>query len=236
MCNSAILPISWNVKHALTVLFAPLILFASEHPTPTVPADRALQMLVEGNQRYVTNRLSHPDQTAARRTLVAAAQHPFAVILGCADSRVPPEVIFDQGLGDIFVVRVAGNVTSAEVLGSVEYAIEHLDTSLVVVLGHEKCGAVQAAASGGRAEGHIAALMHDIEPAVKEARSQKGDLVHNAVICNVKNSVHAIATALPDIKKRIAQGRLKVVGADYDLQSGRVEFLEKLPALVSRAH
>src|ERR1700751_2922714 len=122
----------------------------SEHrDEDAVPADQALATLMQGNQRYAQNKEEHPDETLGRRKALESAQHPFAVILSCADSRVPPELVFDQGLGDLFVMRVAGNVAAADELGSIEYAVEHLHTRLIGVLGHEKCGAITAALPSG---------------------------------------------------------------------------------------
>jgi carbonic anhydrase len=213
------------MKHALTVVLASCaVLMAANEPA--LSPDEALKNLLDGNARYVASKSVHPDQTTKRRTEVAAGQHPFAVILGCADSRVPPELIFDQGLGDLFVIRVAGNVASAEVLGSVEYAVEHLGVPVVMVLGHEKCGAVKATAEHEDGDVHVASLVKAIEPAVHEARQQKGDLVHNAVACNVKNAARTIAAATPTLKSLIAAGKLKVIGADYDLATGKVDLLK----------
>jgi carbonic anhydrase len=189
-------------------------------------AEKALKTLQEGNSRYIASRSTHPDQSAARRREIATGQHPFAVVLGCADSRVPPEVIFDQGLGDLFTVRVAGNIASAEVLGSIEYAVEHLHVPLVVVLGHEKCGAVAATAHHESGFFHVSSLVRVIEPAVEEAKTQPGDLIHNAVACNIRNGVRTISSATPELKKLIEEGKLRVIGADYDLESGRVELLK----------
>jgi carbonic anhydrase len=132
--------------------------------------DQALQELMNGNKRYVAAELAHPNQTAARRAEVAKGQDPFAIIVGCSDSRVPPEIIFDQGLGDLFVTRVAGNIVDDVVLGSIEYAAEHLGVPLIVVLGHKRCGAVEAAAKGGDAPVHIRSLVEAIKPAIKKAK------------------------------------------------------------------
>src|SRR5207247_2291014 len=133
-------------------------------------ADQAMKMLQDGNARFVSGKLEHPNESPERRTEVAKGQHQFAVILACADSRVGPEVIFDAGLGDLFVTRVAGNVVDDAMLGSIEYAVEHLGAPLIVVCGHQRCGAVQATvetvASGAPAPGHLGALIDPIKPAV----------------------------------------------------------------------
>jgi carbonic anhydrase len=188
-------------------------------------ADYALSKLIEGNRRYVEGRTFHPNQDPKRREEVRRGQHPFAVILGCSDSRVPPEILFDQGIGDLFVIRVAGNVAGPEVLGSIEYAAEHLAVPLVVVLGHEKCGAVEAAAKEGVAEGHVRALIEAIRPAVETARSLQGDVLQNAMIENVRSTVALIRHEGPVLSRLVTEGGLRVAGACYELESGRVEFM-----------
>lgn len=202
------------------------IAFAAEEPGGTVSADDSLKMLLEGNARYVAAKAQHPAQSAERRMELAKGQYPFAVILGCADSRVPPELLFDQGLGDLFVVRVAGNVADDAVIGSVEYGVEHLHAPLVMVLGHEKCGAVQAAietaAQMGEAPGHIGALTKPIQPAVAQAKTQGGDLLDTAVIANVGFVTAQLKTSEPIIGEMVGHGHVKVVGARYDLDTGEV--------------
>lgn len=189
------------------------------------PADAAWQKLKEGNIRYAACQLTHPHQKAARREEVARGQRPFAVVLACADSRVGPEVVFDQGLGDLFVVRVAGNIVDNAGLGSIEYAVEHLGVSLVVVLGHEKCGAVAAAVGAGHAPGHVHTIVKALEPAVAASKSQGGDSVDNAVRSNVQLVTRQIAGAVPILSERAKSGKLKVLGARYDLDTGLVELV-----------
>jgi carbonic anhydrase len=203
-------------------------------PQPAAPPaeayltpDEALKKLMSGNERYVRNAASRPDQTPARRTQLALSQHPFAVILGCSDSRVAPEIIFDQGLGDLFVVRVAGNVIDDEGLGSLEYAVEHLHAPLIVVLGHTKCGAVTAAVSGEPAPGHIRAVVHALKPAVEATKGQPGDHVENAINANVQRVVDQLKNTKPILAEHIKMGTLKIVGGRYDLSSGTVELLDK---------
>src|SRR5262252_9569528 len=152
---------------ALLLLALPGALFAwAQEASPALSADEALKKLIAGNERYVRAKVNHPDESLARRKELTTGQHPFAVILGCADSRVSPELLFDEGLGDLFVIRVAGNIVDDAVLGSIEYAVEHLDTKLIVVLGHEKCGAVSAAVEGGDVPGHLKALVAAIQASV----------------------------------------------------------------------
>ena len=188
-------------------------------------SDQALRDLVAGNKRYAAARSIYPHQTAARRTQVARGQHPFAVILGCSDSRVPPEIVFDQGLGDLFVIRVAGNIVDDTVLGSIEYAAEHLGVRLVMVLGHKRCGAVDAAVKRGEAAGHISSLAEAIRPAVEKARGQPGDLLDNAVKANVERVVGQLQLSEPILVKLVKEGRLNIVGAYYDLESGVVDLI-----------
>jgi len=191
-----------------------------------IEASEALEMLIEGNQRYVEFHLEHPHQTEARLLEVSKGQSPFAIIVGCADSRVPPEVVFDQGLGDLFVVRIAGNIIDDAILGSVEYAAEHLRAPLVMVLGHENCGAVKATVeileTGAAAPGHIGSLVKAITPAVQAAKSAKGDVVNNAVTANVLWGMMQLKSASPILTELIHKHELMVVGGRYDLDTGEV--------------
>ncbi len=187
--------------------------------------DVAQQTLMDGNKRYVDAGPLHPNQTAERRAEVAKGQHPFAVIVSCADSRVPPEVLFDQGLGDLFVIRLAGNILDDAALGSIEYAVEHLGVRYIMVLGHERCGAVEAAVKGGKAPGHIGSLIKAIQPAVDKARNEPGELLDNAVRANVARVVQQVKSSAPILKESVRKGDLTVVGARYDLEDGVVAIL-----------
>ncbi|HTS18241.1 MAG TPA: carbonic anhydrase [Verrucomicrobiae bacterium] len=195
-------------------------------PTSAVSADDAITRLKAGNERFVAGNLLHPNATPDRRADVAKGQAPFAIIVGCSDSRVGPEVVFDQGLGDLFVVRTAGNVVDDVALGSIEYAADHLGAPVILVLGHTRCGAVAAAVAGGEAPGHIGSIVEKIEPAVKATKGMAGDPVDNAVRANVRNVVRHLHNASPILSKLIKAGKLRVVGACYDLDSGRVDYLE----------
>jgi len=192
---------------------------------PSVDPNEALVRLLEGNMRFVTGQAWHPNQFEDRRHEVAGGQHPFAAIVACADSRVPPEIVFDQGIGDLFVVRVAGNLATDEAIGSIEYAVEHLGVGLIVVMGHEKCGAVKAALDGGHAPGHIGTLIDEIEPAVARSRGKGGDPLDAAVRMNVRMVVDRLQYAEPILAERSRERIIKVVGARYDLDGGTVEFL-----------
>ncbi len=191
----------------------------------SVTADQALQMLIEGNRRYTTGKAEHPHQSGERRIEVLAGQHPFVTILSCSDSRVPPEVFFDQGIGDLFIIRNAGNIVDDVVLGSIEYAAEHLGVPLVVVLGHTKCGAVTATVQGGETPGHIGSIVKTIQPAVTASKDESGDAVLNAIRANVRLTVDQIRKSEPILVEMGQHGKLLVVGAIYHLETGDVEVL-----------
>ncbi len=192
--------------------------------------DIVLECLMEGNRRYVAGRMLHPHQTPERRRALRERQAPSAAILGCADSRVPPEVIFDQGLGDLFVVRVAGNIVDEATLGSLEYAVLHLGTPLVMVLGHRGCGAVKAAIeavmAGEAGKGHLRSIIAAIRPAIAEAQMEPGDLLESAVRAHIRRSIQQLLDHGLMFAAMVREGRLKIVGACYDLESGQVELLE----------
>jgi len=193
-----------------------------------VGADEALSRLLNGDKRFVAGKSEEPTGAALveRRHALAKDQKPFAVILGCSDSRVPPELIFDVTLGDIFVVRTAGEVVDAIVLGSLEYAIEHLGTKLIVVLGHERCGAVTAAVSGATDTGDIPDVLKAISPAVEETKGQSGDAIENAVRANARDIARRLKSSGPIIAPRVQSGEVKIVAAYYSLDTGQVELLK----------
>jgi len=196
-----------------------------QHAAEVLPAE-ARSRLIDGNLRFVSGCTQHPRQTPNRRTELANTQRPFAVVLGCSDSRTGPEILFDQGLGDLFVIRGAGNLVDDHTIGSIEYAVEHLHSRLIVVLGHERCGAIAAArdivAAKGHAEGHIESIVATIRPAVEATAGQDADATSKA---NIRNMVHAIETAEPMLKHMVEKGEVKVVGAYYDLDTGAATFL-----------
>lgn len=191
----------------------------------TMPSPQeALDRLMAGNQRFTQHHLEHPDQSEARVRELTQAQHPFATVLSCADSRVTAEIVFDQGLGDIFDVRVAGNIATPEVVGSLEYAVELLGTPLLMVLGHERCGAVTAAVENSPLPGQIGTFVDAILPAVAQVKGQPGDAVNNAVSANVRYQMEQL-TRSPLVRDRIQSGQLQMVGARYDLDTGLVTLL-----------
>jgi carbonic anhydrase len=223
-------------KYTLVCLFAllgPFLPLASAADGPT--AAEVITRLIEGNKRFVAGALTHPHQTVTYRASLAAGQKPFVTILTCADSRVSPEMIFDLGLGDAFVCRVAGNVLDSAGLGSIEYAVEHLHTPLLIVLGHQKCGAVKAAVDGGHFDGHLAALVAEIAPAVAEARKQTGDLMSNAVRANVQQVVKFLSVSEPALTERLQDGTLTILGARYDIATGAVELFPAVGAAIVAA-
>lgn len=203
---------------ALTAVATGALALSSEK---FVSPTNALHRLQEGNHHFVSARISSRKPTAARRHETAKEQHPFAVIVGCADSRTSPEILFDQNIGDLFVIRTAGELVDNYALGSIEYAVEHLGARLIVVMGHEKCGAVKAAIASDSAPGHIANLVHDIQPAVALAKNQSGDPVRNAVIDNAQLIAQKICQEA-DFGEHAKE--VKVVTAYYHLDSGQVEW------------
>ena len=193
--------------------------------TSSFTPDQALQMLVAGNRRYASGQAAHPHQSAERCLEVVSGQHPFAVFLGCADSRVPPEVFCDQGLGDLFVVRNAGHVVDQVVLGSLEYAVDHLDAPLVMVVGHTHCGAVTAAVQGGQVPGHISSIVDRIKPAVVASSRLAGNAILNAILEHVRLTVAAIKACEPILADAVKLGHLRVVGSLYHLDTGELELV-----------
>ncbi len=192
--------------------------------------DEALQKLLDGNKRYVEGKFASKDLGDSRRTeILKGGQHPFATIISCSDSRVPPEHIFDQGLGDIFIVRVAGNVVDPIALGSIEYGVEHVHTPLLMILGHSDCGAVKATLGAkGEPEGNIGAIVKKIQPAAKKAKKKGGsneEVLETAIKENIMN-VYSDVMKSPIVKELVHEGKLKVVVAEYNLATGKVEMLE----------
>ncbi len=202
--------------------------------TGAAPADEALRALIEGNARFVAGAPTNPNSGLERVSETAAGQHPFVTVLGCADSRAPVERIFDQGIGDVFVIRVAGNVAAVNEIGTAEYGTAHLGTPLIVVLGHTKCGAVSAVVEGAEVHGNIPALVSTIVPAVEATRAAHPDadnatLIPLAIHANVLQSMEDILTHSEVIAGLIEQGQVRMVGALYDIATGEVVWIGEHP-------
>ncbi|GBF53095.1 carbonic anhydrase [Microcystis sp. 0824] len=187
--------------------------------------DQALTMLMEGNQRFWERRKKSPNRDQTRLTEVAESQAPFAAILGCADSRVPAEIVFDQGLGDLFVCRVAGNLATSEEIGSLEFGTLVLGAKVIVVLGHSRCGAVKATIEGGRFPGQIGRLIDGLQVGVDRAEKQPGsNKLERAIKSNVNYQVEKLGKS-PVMGDLVDKKQLKIVGAYYDLDTGKVSLI-----------
>jgi carbonic anhydrase len=199
--------------------------------TTVTNPDQALNNLLEGNRRYVSGNPEQPGRDNVRRAEQAEGQTPYAVILGCADSRVPPEIIFDEGIGDLFPVRVAGNTSPADVvLGTIEYGVAVLNCKVIMVLGHQQCGAVKAAidkvTKGKDVPGHIGGVVDPIVPAVEAVKATPADqLLEAAIKENVRQTVSRLQSSQPILAPLVQSGKLKVVGAEYALHTGRVDLV-----------
>jgi carbonic anhydrase len=194
--------------------------------------EQALQMLAEGNARFVSGAILGPNRGLDRRAAVVSGQFPYATILACADSRVPPELVFDAGLGDLFVHRVAGNVLNDELLGSIEYGAAVLRSPLIMVLGHESCGAVEAAieavTQGTRFDGRIQSIADAIVPAAASVRTMSGNFLDNATRANVALVAGQVVAQSPLLAAMAGRGDIKIVGGYYSLQTGQVGVMDPL--------
>lgn len=208
------------------LLFILLVLNISSVEAANLPAESALQKLKQGNARFVQMKMVHPDQTKERREQLAKSQHPFVAVLTCSDSRVPPEIIFDQGLGDIFEIRNAGNVLDQHVLGSIEYAVNHLGVNLVVVLGHESCGAVGAAMhEHEKVSPAIKSLVKSISPAIHKCKKYNKYNYDDVIKTHAQLVTEAILKD-KDLYEYVKLKGVKIVPAYYSLTTGKVEFLK----------
>ncbi len=199
------------------------------------PTD-AMTLLKEGNQRFVSNEMANFDLGQSKRSELVEGQDPFAVVVACSDSRVTPEHLYDQGLGDLFVIRVAGNILDDAEIGSIEYAVEHLDSSLVVILGHEECGAVTTAVAkdddplGTETTKYIDAFLDNIEPAVAKAKDtdvSDDELIDETTDINVKLTVEQLLEESSIVSEHAEAGDVEVVGAKYLLSNGEIEWFEE---------
>jgi carbonic anhydrase len=195
--------------------------FAADPSAPSVSNDAALANLKEGNARFAEHEVSQGKPNAAKRAETAETQRPFAIVVGCADSRTSPELIFDHNIGDLFVVRTAGNLVDDYALGSIEYAVGHLGARLIVVVGHDGCGAVKAALASDTAPGHVQSLVRDIQPAVQAVKGKEGDTLHLAITENARLMADKIRKEADfgDLAKEV-----QIVYGVYDLSTGRVQW------------
>ncbi|AFL83431.1 carbonic anhydrase [Belliella baltica DSM 15883] len=207
----------------------------SDQHLENVPKENLLNVLLEGNERFSEDHPIHPDQTLDRLRDLSQGQHPVAAVVSCSDSRVPPELIFDQGLGDLFVIRNAGNIVADYEIGSVEYAIEHLEVPLVIILGHTKCGAIGAFVEHEHEPSHhysdyIQKIIDFIDAEEEEQVLQRGtvDFYEKAIEANVLHGIHELKNKVPLVNKLIGAKKLRIVGAIYDVETGRVKVLEDL--------
>lgn len=198
---------------------------ANEH-IDGISADEALNKLKDGNQRFVEMKLQHPDESLQRRIEMQQGQHPFAAILSCSDSRVPLEIIFDQGLGDLFEIKNAGNVLDEHVIGSIEYAVMHAGVKLVVIMGHEDCGAVAATLSGERDTKFIKSLKNAIKPAIRLCKKQHKEInSDNVVRAHVMQDIEELMSKDNELVHYMKVHNVKLIPAYYSIETGKVEFL-----------
>ncbi len=217
------------------LVFVPLTVMASSPGVHPVSPENGLKMLTEGNLRFALGQSTHPNTSFSRRLLTTTeGQAPFATVIACSDSRVPVEILFDQGIGDLFVIKVAGNVADTDEIGSAEYGVDHLGTPVLMVLGHSYCGAVTAVATGAEVHGSIPALVDNIVPAVEKARHEHPDadtpeLIVQAIEANIWQAIEDLLSNSPAIAERAKDGRVTVVGAVYDILTGKVKVLGAHP-------
>lgn len=201
------------------------------HAVPSADPNAVLAELIKGNKRYIRSASLYSNQDQKRRLETAQnGQKPLVTILCCSDSRVPPEIIFDQGIGDLFIVRVAGNIADKTEIGSIEYGVGHLGTPLLMVLGHTRCGAVTATVQGAEVHGSIPSIIAKIKPAADKTRAEKrhqndDDLVLRTIKANIFKTIEDIFGASEEVRTLVRQGKLKVIGALYDIESGEVSDL-----------
>jgi carbonic anhydrase len=187
-------------------------------------ASDVLEALIEGNRRFAAGSGIHPRRDPARRSEIAAGQRPRAAVVACSDSRVGPEIVFDQGLGDLFIVRTAGNLLDRLGIESLEYAAAHLGVPLIVVMGHSACGAVGAAMESGEAAGHFPTIVSALAPFIEAARGRAGNPADEAARENVRAIAAMLGSRAGVLKTLVEGGRLRVLGAFYDIDRGTVEF------------
>lgn len=218
---------NFNLIIAL-ILFSSAVFAQETH----LISDSLLQKLIDGNLRFVSGLAVHPNESMSQVKEIQSAQHPFVIVVSCSDSRVSPEIIFDQGLGDIFSIRTAGNVIGDLELGSIEYAVEHLHCNLIVVLGHENCGAIKAFLndSSEKHNDHIGKIIEYLSDEIEQKEVLENDKhnVPRAVDANIKHGINLLEHSKPIIEEFVESNRLKIVGGLYNLSTGKVIFQEEL--------
>lgn len=214
-----------NQTYILSLILSMLLISCSNKEEIVSPNN--LQRLLDGNLRFSKMKLQHPHESMQRISEISAGQHPFAVIVCCSDSRVPPELLFDQGLGDLFVIRTAGNIIGGIETGSIEYAVEHLGVKLVMVMGHESCGAVKAFVDGGEAPGHIGDIIDSLkaEEEIQKVPGNDKDRLNDCIIANIKHGAHQLSLHSSILEEKIKKGELEVICARYDLHTGVVRII-----------
>lgn len=200
-----------------------MIITTHKYKTQLISAQEALLKLTKGNERFSSHQQKYPNQCAIRREESLNTQNPFAVILCCSDSRVIPEIIFDQGIGDLFVIRVAGNIINDDILGSIEFSCKTLNTKLIMVLGHQNCGSIIAAINSKEETGHLKSVINAVKPAIKKAEKLPGELIDNAIRENIKLVSNQISSSLNTI---IKEQDLRVVGAYYNFETSKVTIID----------
>lgn len=225
----------------MRILFTALLLSAliipvyAEQTAEAVTPDKALEMLKAGNARFVGGKAEHPRADVERRKeTTEKGQHPFATVVGCSDSRVPVEILFDQGVGDVFVIKVAGNVCDVDEIGTIEYGVGHLHTPLLVVMGHTKCGAVTAVVKGDKVGGSIPKLVDNIIPAAEKAKKEHPDSkAEDLIVPTIKNNafqgIEDVLHHSAEVRELVESGKLKIVAAFYNIESGEIEWLGEHP-------
>jgi carbonic anhydrase len=221
-----------NTGAILAGTTVPFEALAAPRSTPAPPSDKVLSLMLEGNKRFAAGSSTHPRRTPADFKPLASGQNPIACVVTCSDSRVGPEILFDLGIGELFVVRIAGNYVDgagAAVKGTVEYAVAELGVSVIMILGHSQCGAVKAAIEhihdNDALPGAINDLVNAIKPAVLESQHKTGNLLENAIRTNVKRGVDRLDDLQPIIAPAVKAGKLKIAGGVYDLATGKVQLL-----------
>lgn len=211
---------------AKSFLFEEAAIAQEADSSQPVSPDEALHRLMDGNKRFVEGKPINPNQSRDRLLETTAGQFPYAAIIGCSDSRVPTEVVFDQGVGDLFVVRVAGNVASGAAIGSLEFSSALLGSQLILVLGHQKCGAVIAAIENQPLIGRLGVFVEEIKPAIEEVRSESGDIEQDSIIANIRYQVEELGENSTVLSGLVKEGKLKIVGGLYNISTGKVTLLD----------